>query len=176
MSFYFNLHGSTGKGVSNPGVGKLAFPSPRKCIQSSFDAFAALREDGSVVSWGDRSFNHLMAGPRGNCVWFPFCQWVPWFFASSFEGRNGVTGLLFHKCLGEKWDECQSWLPYVVLGAILGTADMTCANNCTQFLLWYFAYIYIILYVYIYMICIIYIVYLWLINQPQKQGLMIRAY
>lgn len=62
MSFHFNLHGSTGKGVSNPGIEKLAFPSPRKCIQSSFDAFAALREDGSVVSWGDRSFNHLMAG------------------------------------------------------------------------------------------------------------------
>jgi hypothetical protein len=29
----------------------------RKQIQSSDDAFAALLEDGRVVSWGDRYFN-----------------------------------------------------------------------------------------------------------------------
>ena len=103
--------------------------------------------------------------PGGNCVWFPFFQWVPWFFGRSFEGRNGVTGLLFHKCLGEKWDECQSWLHTSFFGPSLGPLTWH-VRRITRLLPWYFAYIYNIR-IYIY-ICIIYIDYLWLIKHPLR--------
>jgi hypothetical protein len=40
----------------------------RKQIQSSDDAFAALLEDGRVVSWGDRYFNERIAGAMPRCA------------------------------------------------------------------------------------------------------------